>query len=215
MDNAEFMRLVNWQVRAMFRSQSRKGQHPRKALPREEVIKVFMDQREKMNKLSPDRPQFSFFPPSYPPCTRPFSELKKAMFNDLLLENHHRDSYLLLRLVTPSYRNNAIFSVVEDESGDVMLLELHYQDRQRDVEDIAKKGTVLVVKEPYLRLDANGGHGVRVDHLSNLIRLPEYDERIPVVWQSDGSNIQLSANSWKARGNEYFNNHKYDNAIDQ
>lgn len=173
-----------------------------------------MAQREKTSKLSPDRLRFSFFPPAYPPCTRPFSELKKAMLNDLLLETHHRDSYLLLRSVTPSYRDNAVFSIVEDESEDVMLLELYYQDRQRDVEDIVKEGMVLVVKEPYLRPDANGGHGVRVDHLSDLIRLPEYDERIPDAWRSDGSDLQLSADSWKAKGNEYFNSRRYDNAID-
>lgn len=214
MENPEFMRLVNWQVQAIVRAQSRKGLHPGKVPPREEVTKEFMAQREKTSKLSPERLRFSFFPLAYPPCTRPLSELKKTMLNDLLLETHHRDSYLLLRSVTPSYRDNTVFSIVEDESGDVMLLELYYQDRQRDVEDIVKEGTVLVVKEPYLRPDANGGHGVRVDHLSDLIRLPEYDERIPVVWQSDSSALQLSADSWKTKGNNYFNSRKYNNAID-
>lgn len=214
MDNPEFMLLVNWQVQAMARAQSRKGLHPGKASPREEVIKEFMAQRKKTSKLSPDRLRFFFFPPSYLPCTRPLSELKKVMFNDLLLETHHRDSYLLLRSVTLPYRENAVFSIVEDESGDAMLLELYYQDRQRDAEDIVEEGTVLIVKEPYLCLHANGGHGVRVDHLSDLIRLPEYDEQIPAVWRSDGSNFQLSGDSWKAKGNEYFNSRKYERAID-
>ncbi|ODM18565.1 hypothetical protein SI65_06437 [Aspergillus cristatus] len=213
MNKPLFAQMVDWETQGMVRAEARKGQRPGKA-PREKVIKEFMAQREEMSKLSPDRPRFSFFSRAYHPCIRSLSELKKTMLNDLILETHHRDRHLLLRSVTQSYRDNGAFSIVEDENGDVMWLELYYQDRQRDVEDIVKEGSVLIVKEPYLRPNGEGGHGIYVDQVSDLIRLPEYDERIPAAWRSDGSDLQLSAESWKTKGNDYFNSRMYDNAIE-
>lgn len=61
---------------------------------------------------------------------------------------------------------------------------------------------------------ANGGYGLGVDHVSDIIRLPEYDERVPAAWRPDPSELPLSADSWKVKGNDHFQRHKYYHAID-
>jgi hypothetical protein len=135
------------------------------------------------------------------------------MIEDLQLETHHRGTYLLLRSITPPNRMTGIIVIVEDERGDVVPLQLYQQDEEntRKATDIVNVGTVLLVKEPFLKVMASGEYGLRVDHLSDVISLHEYDSMIPKAWRTQTT--QLSAASLKAEGNTAVGKGDYWQAI--
>lgn len=90
------------------------------------------------------------------------------MIKDLLLETHHRERYLLLRTVIPTDTMTAVMAIVEDEDGEVLTLQLYNQgDDLSGAQDI-RQGTVIVVKEPYVKVMADGNYSIRVDHLSDV-----------------------------------------------
>lgn len=157
----------------------------------------------------------TFIPPAYTPCVTPLSELKKVMIRDLRLETHHSGTYLLLRSVTPPDRMTAVMAIVEDEKKDVLMLQLYYQaeENERSAEEILPEGAVLIVKEPYLKVMADGDYGIRVDHLSDV----NFDvrESIPNQWQLKAKKERVPASTSKMRGNDCFNKSKYFEAIEQ
>ena len=215
----EYMQLLLKQKQTLRDAQSRKGQHPKGRKPRDEIILQFRF-RLMMNQGRADSNTFnihsSFIPPAYIPCLSPFRDLTKVMIKDLLLETHHRGTYLLLRSITSPDRMTAVMAIVEDENKDVLMLQLYYQEEknERAAEEILKEGTVLIVKEPYLKLMSDGDYGIRIDHLSDIIYLPMYDERVPNCWQPRFVEHNISASAWKTMGNDYFNKSKYYGAIE-
>ncbi|KAF8850697.1 SET domain-containing protein [Acephala macrosclerotiorum] len=215
----EFVQLLQKQKQRLRDAQSRKGQHIKGKKSRNEIIMQFrfrLLMKERKADSGAYNTRSSFIPPAYIPCLSPFSDLAKVMIKDLLLETHHRGTYLLLRSVTPPDRMNAIMAVVEDENKDVLMLQLYYQEveNERAAEEILKEGTVLIVKEPYLKLMADGDYGIRIDHLSDVTYLSMYDERVPNCWQLKFVEHNVSASAWKAKGNDYFNESRYYAAIE-
>lgn len=172
--------------------------------------------RQQSQQCSPGSLQTStsFIPAPYPPCTRPFCELEKVLFNDLVLETHHRGTYLLVRVLTPQDRMTAIMAIVEDEKSEVFLLQLYHQVKM--TEDILVPGGILIIKDPYLKLTADGRHGLRVDHVSDVVFLLAHDKRVPSCWHSELMNPQLkSADFWKTKGKEFFGQPRYQAAVEQ
>lgn len=216
----EFLQLLLKQKQSLRDAQSRKGQHLKERKSRDEIIMQFRFQllmNERRADSSTYNMRSSFIPPAYIPCFIPFSDLTKVMIKDLLLETHHRGTYLLLRSVTPPDRMTAVMAIVEDENKDVLMLQLYYQqaENERAAEDILKEGTVLIVKEPYLKLMSDGDYGIRIDHLSDVAHLSMYDERVPNCWKLKFAEHNVSASAWKAKGNDYFNESRYYAAIER
>lgn len=91
----------------------------------------------------------SFIPPPYPPCVQPLSLLRKTMIKELRLETQHRGIYLIVRIVTPEDNLNASMAIVEDEAGDVLLVQLYLQNDGLTGEkgDILLEGAVLLLKD--------------------------------------------------------------------
>lgn len=54
-------------------------------------------------------------------------------------------------------------AIVENEKGDVLLVQLYRQEENTG--DILVEGMVLILKEPFLKLMSDGNYGLRVDHL--------------------------------------------------
>lgn len=164
----------------------------------------------------------SHVPLPYPPCVVPLSSLKKIMINDLLLETQHRGSYLLVRSVTPEDRMTAVVAIVEDEKGDVLMINLYHQGEQGEqretegdeLEAVLSEGMVMILKEPYLKAMAGGSFGLRVDHLSDVVFLSADDDRIPSRWQAEAPKKTGSALGWKTKGNGFFNKLAYRSAIE-
>jgi len=156
----------------------------------------------------------SFVPPAYAPCVTPLSDLKKVMIKDLTLETHHRGSYILLRAVTPPDTMTAIMVIVEDEEENVLMLQLYNQEEELLEKGRLTEGTVLIVKEPYLKVMSDGDYGILVDHLPDARFLSEHDTLIPSSWRRLLMGNDASANYWKMKGNECFNKANYHVAID-
>ncbi|KAK4663724.1 hypothetical protein QC763_610930 [Podospora pseudopauciseta] len=96
-------------------------------------------------------------------------------------------------------------AIVEDEKSEVFLLQLYHQVEM--TEDILVPGGILIIKDPYLKLTADGRHGLRVDHVSDAVFLLAHDRRVPSCWHSELTNPQLkSADFWKTKGKEFLVN---------
>lgn len=101
----------------------------------------------------------SFVAPPYLPSVAPSRKLKKMYLKDMKLQNHHRGSFLLLRVATPAVEMTAVMAILEDELGDGVMLQLFQQEYQCDrvIEDTVKLDSVCVIKEPYFKVMNDGG----------------------------------------------------------
>ncbi|KAL4965469.1 TPR domain protein [Aspergillus stella-maris] len=215
-DAAGLARMLEFRKANLAKARSKKGQRPKSTEPREEIIMQFMFQH--MTHGNPDDRIFhvrtSIIPPAYPPSVQPLAKLKKAMLKRLTLETHHRGSYIVLRAVTPTITFTGTMLIVEDEVGDVVKLTLYNQQEDLTTHGRLVEGTVMIIKEPYLKVAGDGGHAIRVDHISDIIFLSEHDSRVPVLWEPRVINVEMSANDWKLNGNDRFSKDDYGHAID-
>jgi hypothetical protein len=110
-----------------------------------------------------------------------------------------------------------ILGWVEDESEHVIILQIYHQDGEtaRTANDIVDIGTVMILKEPFLKVMASGEYGLRVDHLSDIIEIDDYDPRRPSQWCPRVLDAERSIESLKKNGNEAMSAGKYWKAITQ
>lgn len=109
----------------------------------------------------------------------------------------------------------AIMALMEDEKGDVVLLQLYQQEDEdaRRATDIVNVGTILLVKEPYFKVMGDGDYGLRVDHLSDVVYLKKGDTMIPDKWRPRLFETVGTAESLKLKGNAAVGEHRYWDAI--
>lgn len=158
--------------------------------------------------------RMSFVPPLYKPCVTPFEDLKKVTIKDLTFETHHRGFYILLKALTPPLKEISIMFIAEDEDGKALVLQMYNQDEKVMSDGRLVKGTVILVKEPYLKFLADGEPGIRVDHLSDIKFLPEHDALVPLAWRPRIMEEDITAHDWKIKGNDLFNQNSYHLAIE-
>lgn len=151
----------------------------------------------------------------YSPSVLPIKDLRKLYLEDLVLESHHRGSYVLLRAVTTAIRMASIQTVMEDEKNEVVKVSLYQQDEEvdRTAVDILPVNTVLIIKEPYLNILGDADYALRVDHVSDLIWFSENDEKVPLEWRSGTYDQEKSADNWKQEGNDAMNAKNYHGAV--
>jgi ribosomal protein S28E/S33 len=190
----------------------RQGEHPQDRKPREQLVA-----EASRGGITSTRGigRFISVPEQYYPCTVPFGQLEKEKIRNLQLETHHRGRYLLVRAITGPVQYDGVVMVVEDEDGDAVQLELYHQLGprvllERKDKEMPTMGT-FVVKEPYFQVTLRGDYVVRVDHLSDIVWLPDTDERVPAGWRSHLRN--LTANDWRVEGNAAFRAGCYREAI--
>jgi hypothetical protein len=75
------------------------------------------------------------------------------------------------------------------------------------------EGSVLIVKKPYLKRNADGTYGIRVDHVTDLVHLSMEDPLMRAAWRQTSRDDRANAEDMKAKGNDYFHKHKYYAAI--
>ena len=168
-----------------------------------------------MSKGLEDTVQEVFLPPAYLPCIKPTADLELIAIKDLQLETHHRGKYILLRSLTAPRRKIAVTALMEDESGDSILLQLYQQaeENARKAVYTVNVGTILLVKDPYLMTRGDGEYVLRVDHVSDVIQVDEDDARIPKLWRSQRIEIGHSAETLRIKGNLAMSENRHWNAI--
>lgn len=181
---------------------------------REVIISRFMSQLHTKKDQDPDsaNPQ-CLIPSPYHPCIARFTDLEKIMLKDLRTETHHRGFYIVLRSITPPDTSSAVSAIVEDENEDIITVQLFHQEASRTHEHGFGKGSIFIVKEPYLKLMDDGQCGIRVDHPSDVKYLSAGDERTPERWRLVRTE-QVSPGTWNARGNGFIDKSEYRSAIE-
>ncbi|KAJ5502157.1 hypothetical protein N7463_005031 [Penicillium fimorum] len=192
-----------------------KGRPEKPQKSKDEILMQFMFRQMVNTKAPADTINIrsSFLPPAYPPCYTPFIKLKKVMIKNMCLETHHRDRYLLVKTVTPADTMTAVMAIIEDEDGSVLMLQLYNQEQELWNAHSMKENTVLVVKEPYVKVMADGDYGIRVDHLSDVWFVPEFDDLVPLSWRKRVTQADEDASYWKMKGSEHFSQGDYRSAI--
>lgn len=199
----------HWEVLKKYKqtlkeAKKRQGERPHDRKPRGYASMRFMLASMPLEENNASRfIHTSFIAPAYFPCITAVAELKHITIDELLLETHHRGTYILLRCITSPNRMTAIMVLAEDKNNDVVLLQIYQQENEesRPATDIANSGTVLLVKEPYYKIMSDGEYGLRVDHLSDIVHLRSDDVRIPPDWQPRVIEVDRSAEALKLKGN--------------
>ncbi|KAJ8069889.1 hypothetical protein OCU04_000300 [Sclerotinia nivalis] len=217
---SQYVEILDRQRKALKAAMARQGQRPRDMKPRQELITQLMMSilAQKMMQLGPQTTsQFhtSFVPVPYEPCVTPLGELKPTRIRNLRLETHHRGSYLLVRALTPPSRMTAVMAIVEDENGDAIQLQLYQQpdEKFRPATSVIMKNDAFLIKEPYFKTTSDGGYGLRVDHVSDIILLDEHHDMLPEKWKPTVLDIGKTADDWKLEGNVAMGRNHYWAAI--
>lgn len=139
----------------------------------------------------------------YPPFVAPLRRLKKLCLKDLHLETHYRGFYVLLRVATPPVTITTMMAIIKDEKDDGVVFQLYQQEDEdhRPGEEVVQIQRVCILKEPYFKVISDGGYGLRVNHLSDVIWLSPDDERIPRDWRARISGFEKTAETLKEKGN--------------
>ncbi|KAF2748563.1 hypothetical protein M011DRAFT_457853 [Sporormia fimetaria CBS 119925] len=180
-----------------------------------------LEHRSMLASLGEDRTMVAFttLPSAYPPCTTALDEVRPIMIRDLRLETHHRGTFILVRGVTTPYRNtpSEITTVAEDEHSDVVQVQLFLQEIEgvRSAENISGEGIVLPIKEPYLCLSHEGEYALRIDHVSDVIRLGPNNPRRPEVWRRRLGDAHQTVAALKTKGNASVKAGQYWQAIEE
>ena len=110
----------------------------------------------------------------FPPCVRSINELELASLSDLVMDDHHRGKFLLVRVFKDlGCGRTAAFALVCDQNYDFELLKLPFICMNLDVGHRWQLGgQFFAIKEPYLTIDErNNETCIRVDHPSDLLDL--------------------------------------------
>lgn len=204
---SHYIQFLNAQKAALKAAKTRDGQLPTDRKTRGELIgqHEMMTMENKLQRFGQNetRIQSSFLPPPYPPSTVSLHELTPIYIKDLRLGIHHRGHYLLVRSVTGPDRMTAIMAIVEDEKGDVVLLQLYQQPNEnvRPASSIITNGDVFIVKEPFFKITGDGGYGLRIDHVSDLVPIDARHKLWSKQWVPDLLSLAKTADDWKQEGN--------------
>ncbi|KAK1585441.1 TPR domain-containing protein [Colletotrichum navitas] len=140
---------------------------------------------------------------SYPPSVKPVAELSPMHLDDLLVENHHEDKYLILRTICPPHKGAGTITIVEDDHGNTDKLALYNQGSSTILQAVPE-GSVILLKEPYYKFNGDDDFMLCVDHPSDVILLrhgPD-DTLIPGNFrQAPGSQV---ASEWRDAGDVAF-----------
>ncbi|KAK5682701.1 hypothetical protein LTS10_005831 [Elasticomyces elasticus] len=141
---------------------------------------------------------------AYPPSIVPTADLKPMLIPELRLETHHRGRVLILRTFGLPQRIQAVQNAVEDAKGNVERLGLYNTDPKLTPEQSLPRGVVIAVREPFYKATMDGGYTIRVDHPSDLVRLPAGHESIPAAFASRLVELGLPTEGFKMSGNAAY-----------
>lgn len=119
------------------------------------------------------------------------------------LETHHHGSRVVVRVMVPPTRINAVMAAMEDETGTATLLQVYHQPEESVVpaDEILRRGSCYLIKEPFFKATtSNGTYSMRVDHPGDLVPPRPGDGLIPAKWREYGGVVETSG-SIRKQGN--------------
>jgi tetratricopeptide (TPR) repeat protein len=143
------------------------------------------------------------------------SDLKPIFLKDMMVPNVHCGRYLLCRTVAPSIIIIGVTAYVEDLNGDIEELSLYHfqQSLIDDPNTWLPSGTILIIKEPYLKFGSqNQSVSLRCDSPSDIIFVDECNEKL-----LKGTNwfqkCTINLDVLKEKANNYYSSKDYENAL--
>ncbi|KAJ6008091.1 hypothetical protein N7540_012067 [Penicillium herquei] len=121
---------------------------------------------------------------------------EKIMLPDLRRVTHHREQYLLLKVVTKTDTVTMASAAFGVEDEDENLSPSNKGEETWDGQELAVD-SVLIVKEPRLELEDDGYYALQVDHLSEVLFLAHGSELIPFPWRKEATAAVNRAVLWK------------------
>lgn len=206
----QYKQLLERQKATLKAGEARKGQLATGGKSRQELLdKQSMMQLQTMMRksLKPDHQRHmihsSFVPPPYPPSAASLATLKPILIKDLRIATYHRGRHLVTRALTEPEIMTAIMAVVEDERGDAVMLQLYQQPSESDraASTIVSRDDVFVIKEPYLKVMGDGDFGLRVDYMSDILRINSDHELYPSKWKPKRLHAKRTPEDLKREGN--------------
>lgn len=151
----------------------------------------------------------------FPPSRTPLAELQPILLSDLRLETHHKGKILFVRTFGYPTRTVSCSNAIEDVQGNVDRVGVYNESRRLSPHEILPHNSVFAIKEPLYKVTHEGSSVIRVDHPSDLIRLPPGHPLIPAKFTSDitsaaaggiSSTTSDTASDHKQRGNTLYAN---------
>ncbi|KAI5799895.1 hypothetical protein EDC01DRAFT_612662 [Geopyxis carbonaria] len=151
----------------------------------------------------------------YDPCSKPVEELKRTFIKDLLMERHHRGTYLIVRTVTPPKKMTGITTVVQDEYGHGHMLSIYNMHPSISPEILLPRGQRLIIKEPYFSTIERGPLTLRVDHISDIVFVDPHNRLVPRRFWPLPALVAKRSLWWKLEGNMSFEAGDFADAIER
>lgn len=210
----DYIQHLNIQKATARNAELRKGERPSDIKPRVQVVNEYMMHASRMKMEGHSTITTTTIGQPYYPSVVPFKNLQSINIRQLQLETQHRGFYILLRLICPPSRMQAVISIAEDEAGDAVIFSLYQQEPEvvRPADEILRENSVIIVKEPYFKVVGGGGYGIRVDHPTDVVWLADDDESIPQQWRSKAVTKAKSAEQCATEGNGLVGLGKYHEA---
>jgi hypothetical protein len=206
----EYVQLLQRQKDALKSAESRKGQLATDRKSRTELVDKFefMRMQNMMRaSLGTEKNEYlmhtSFVPPSYPPSIASLDSMSSVSLKDLKIATHHRGKYMIVKAITEPQVMTAIMVVVEDQNKDAIVLQL-YQQPDKSIKPttaVVSKNDVFIIKEPFLKVMADGDFGLRVDHVTDICHIFEDHILYPKKWGNSMLLMKKLPNDWKHEGN--------------
>ena len=218
-DIHQHIQCLNAQKKILEAAAARTGEIPTDRKTQGELITKhqLMDMQSLMRQFGGNKNQVrsSFVPPPYPASIASLEQLTPIFIKDLKLGVHHRGNYLLVKSVTTPNRINAIMFVVLDEKENAVEMQLYQQpdENVRPASTLVTKGSIFLIKEPFFKVMGDGGYGLRIDHISDVLHIDTRHELCPTQWCPRLYDLNKPANDWKQEGNVAMGRKNYWQAI--
>jgi hypothetical protein len=134
-------------------------------------------------------------------------------FEELKAEVHHRGCFVTARTITPAYVSTDVITILEEEGGHVVKLEICFQDPSSPDSDLPQNSTVAI-KEPYFKYNGNGDYAIHVDHPSDIAILRGDDPAVSMIMEVISKTKEVMPSQWKDAGDKAYLEKNYSSATE-
>lgn len=115
-------------------------------------------------------------PVSHLPCTTPLQDLQRVSISQLEMDTHYKGKAVIVHRVGSLLRRETrTLAAIIDERDEGMYLELVAADQSFESAALAT-GSEFAIKEPYVASGRDVDVCIRVDHLTDIVRLDKVAE---------------------------------------
>jgi hypothetical protein len=117
--------------------------------------------------------------------------------------------------ITTPYQSTDTITIIQEETGDVAVLVLGFQDQAHQVAGSSlPQNSTVAIKEPYVQFNEESNYVIRVDHPSDIAVLRGDDPAVSLIMKFVTEKKAVSPLEWKKAGDEAYLERKYPSAIE-